>query len=343
MPEVTIVIAAYNEESVVREKMQNCNEFDYPKELLKICWVTDGSNDSTNNILSEFPNVEILFQPERKGKSAALNRAMPLIKTPIAIFTDANTMVNPQAIKEIIKEFTDLKVGCVAGEKKVLIEKGKNAAAGEGIYWKYESKLKELDYRLYSAVGAAGELFAVRTELFIPLKDNILLDDFILSMKIAERGYKIAYCKDAYAMEEPSFNMKEENKRKVRIAAGGLQSIIILYRLLNPLKYPILSFQYISHRVLRWSLTPIALFTLLPLNIYLCLMDKEAYFILLILQILFYISALIGKINAEKNIKNKLFFIPYYFISMNINIFRGIRYLINRKGSGAWEKAKRAV
>jgi cellulose synthase/poly-beta-1,6-N-acetylglucosamine synthase-like glycosyltransferase len=305
--------------------------------------VTDGSTDNTNKLLGDYSNITLFFDPPRQGKSSAINRVMPFIDKPITIFTDANAMVNSQAIKEIVREFTDPKVGCVAGEKRVCVNTLQNATAGEGIYWKYESKLKELDYRLYSAVGAAGELFSVRTNLFITLPADTLLDDFVMSMKIADEGYKIAYSKEAYAMEQASLNMNEENKRKVRIAAGGMQSIGRLISFLNPFKHPILSFQYISHRVLRWTITPIALFLLLPLNIWLVVKEYHTcYAIMLVLQVLFYLAALGGWLLALKQIKNKYLFIPYYFITMNVNVIRGFNYLRKTKGSGIWERAKRA-
>ena len=151
------------------------------------------------------------------------------------VFTDANTMLNLEAVTEIVRCFEDPQVGCVAGEKRVADAGGAGAAATEGVYWKYESKLKELDYRLYSAVGAAGELFAVRRGLWQTLPEDTLLDDFVCSMLIASQGYKIAYCKEAYALETPSADMGEEGKRKKRIAAGGLQSVWRLRKLLNPL------------------------------------------------------------------------------------------------------------
>ena len=343
LPKVAFVIVAYNEEDVVREKMDNCRALDYPEELLHIYWVTDGSTDDTNKLLGDYSNITLHFTPPRQGKSSAINRVMPFIEEPITIFTDANAMINSQAIREIVKEFTDIKVGCVAGEKRVSVNALQNATAGEGIYWKYESKLKELDYRLYSAVGAAGELFAVRTELFITLPSDTLLDDFVMSMKIADGGYKIAYCKQAYATEQASLNMIEESKRKVRIAAGGVQSIGRLLPFLNPFKHPILSFQYISHRVLRWSITPIALFLLLPLNIWLVVDGYHScYAIILALQLLFYLAALGGWLLALRQMKNKYLFVPYYFITMNVNVIRGFNYLRKSGGSGVWERAKRA-
>lgn len=343
LADVTLFIAAYNEEKIVEEKMENCHNLNYPKEKLHIVWVTDGTTDATNNKLATYPEVTILFSPERKGKTAALNRGMQFIKTPYTIFTDANTMLNPEAIREIMTCFSDPKVGCVAGEKRIE-SKDKDAAAagGEGFYWRYESKLKSLDSRLYSAVGAAGELFAIKTDLFKTMPTDTLLDDFILSLEIARQGYKIAYCDRAYAIESGSADMYEEQKRKVRIAAGGLQSIARLKGLLNIFKYGILSFQYISHRVLRWSITPVLLFLLFPLNLTLALTQTSVlYDTMLILQIIFYILAWTGAIMAKKQIKIKILFIPYYFTFMNLNVLKAFSYLNKHKGKGTWEKAKR--
>ena len=346
LPEVTLFITAFNEEEVVDEKMKNSLELDYPEDKLHIVWVTDGSNDGTNEQLRTRweGKATVLFQPERQGKTAAMNRGMKLVNTPIVVFTDANTMVNQEAIREIVLAFEDTRVGCVAGEKRIAVQTRDGAAAGgEGIYWKYESTLKALDARLYSTIGAAGELFAVRRKLFEEMEQDTLLDDFILSLRIAMQGYTIAYCTEAYAIESGSADMHEEEKRKVRIAAGGLQSIWRLRPLLNPFRYGILSFQYVSHRVLRWSLTPILLFLLLPLNALLLCMGAscEIYGTILILQILFYILGLLGYYLSTRQIKNKLLFIPYYFLFMNVNVLKGIGYLRKKRGTGAWEKAKR--
>ena len=344
LPEVTLFVAAYNEERVVDEKMANTRSLDYPADRLKVVWVTDGSDDSTNRRLEAYPEVEVFFQPERQGKTAALNRGIEFVETSLVVFTDANTMLNREAIREIVRAFEDPKVGCVAGEKRIAVqEKDGAAAGGEGIYWKYESTLKALDARLYSAVGAAGELFAVRRELFTVMEPDTLLDDFILSLRIAMQGYKIAYCTQAYAIESGSADMREEQKRKVRIAAGGLQSIWRLRELLNPFRYGVLTFQYVSHRVLRWSLAPVLLFALLPLNIAILLAGGSpvCYGTILALQLLFYIMGGWGYYLSTRQVKNKLLFIPYYFLFMNINVMKGVNYLRKKKGTGAWEKAKR--
>lgn len=347
LPEITLFITAYNEEEVVDEKMNNSLQLDYPAHKLHILWVTDGSNDRTNERLSRWPQATIQYQPERQGKTAAMNRGIKFVKTDIVVFTDANTHLNPEALREIVQQFENPEVGCVAGEKRIAMKSKENAASGgEGLYWKYESTLKALDSRLYSACGAAGELFAIRRELFEEMESDTLLDDFILSIRIVMRGYKISYCSSAYAVENGSANMQEEEKRKVRIAAGGLQSVHRLRAVLNPFKYGIFTFQYISHRVLRWTLTPIFLFLLLPLNLLLLFVTQSPiiYSIIWLLQCLFYLMGSWGYYLSRKKIKNKLLFVPYYFLFMNINVIRGFGYLYKRRGktNGAWKKARRA-
>lgn len=342
-PEVTLLIAAYNEEAVVKEKMENSLSLEAPPGKLKIVWVTDGSDDSTNSLLEAYGGVTVLWEPARLGKTSALNRAIHFVESPIVVFTDANTMLNKEAISEIVKCFLDPKVGCVAGEKRVGNSSGGSASGdGEGLYWKYESFLKEQDSNLFTAVGAAGELFAIRRELFVEMKRDTLLDDFVLSMEVAGRGYKIAYCSKAWALESGSLNMNEERKRKIRIAAGGIQAVWRLRRLLNPFKYPLLSFQFFSHRVLRWSITPVALFLLFPLNIILAAAGDPFYRFLFTLQGLFYVAAYAGRSFENKNISAGPFMVPYYFIFMNINVLRGYIYLFKKRGDGTWERAKRA-
>lgn len=342
LPEVTLCIAAYNEEEVIAEKMENCRQLLYPTKM-HLVWVTDGSTDHTNDLLSAHSDVTLLYAPERLGKMAAINRAMTYIDTPIVVFTDANTLLNPEALLKLVEPFSNPQVGCVAGEKRISTSQKDNAATGgEGIYWQYESKLKQWDSLLHTTVGAAGELFAIRKELFTPLPTDTLLDDFTLSMQIAEKGYKIEYCADAYALENGSDRIEEEQKRKIRIAAGGIQAVWRLRHLLNPFKHPILTFQYFSHRVLRWTITPILFFLLLPLNLWITCTETGLFYLLfLILQLLFYGMAIVGARLANMKIKTKGCFIPYYFLFMNLNALKAIPYLLRHRGKGTWEKAKR--
>ena len=343
LPDVAFMVCAFNEEDVVEMKMQNIHELDYPKDKLHIIWVTDGSTDNTNERLQAYPDVEIVFSPERRGKTAALNHGISQVKSEITVMTDANTLVNREAIREIVRCMQDPQVACVAGEKRVMSRhEGEIAAEGEGLYWKYESTLKRLDSELYSAMGAAGELNAIRTKLYEPMPETALLDDFVMSMKLVEQGYKIAYTSNAYAMEYGSANLEEESKRKRRIAAGGLQSSWWLRSMMNPFRNFTVAFQFVSHRVLRWSITPIAMLALIPLNVALVMMKAgTAYTIIWILQILFYLAAFGGYLLEQHGRKNKLLYVPYYFLFMNINVFRGMYYLKNHQGGGTWEKAKR--
>lgn len=341
LPEVTLMICAYNEQDIVDSKMENTRQIKYPK--LKVVWVTDGSNDHTNDYLAKYHDVEVIYSPERRGKTAALNHGLSLVKSELVVMTDANTMLNPESIQEIVRCFMDPKVACVAGEKRVAARhEGQAAAEGEGLYWKYESTLKRWDGELYSAMGAAGELCAIRRSLYEPMPENALLDDFVMSLRMVDKGYKIAYTADAYAMEYGSADLTEESKRKRRIAAGGLQSIWWLRNMMNPLRQPVVAFQFVSHRVLRWSITPIALLLLIPLNVLLVFLKAgNIYTWIWVLQLVFYLAAYLGYMLEQYGRRNKLLYVPYYFLFMNLNVFRGMTYLRTHKSSGAWEKAKR--
>lgn len=323
--------------------MANIRQLDYPADKLCVMWVTDGSSDNSNELLRQYEEVTLIYSPERLGKAAAMQHGLRENKAPYVVFTDANTMLNANAIREIARQFTKNNVSCVSGEKRVAARtEGQVAAEGEGLYWKYESTLKRWDSELYSAMGAAGELFAVKMADYREAPSNALLDDFMMSMLIVKDGHRIAYTSDAYAMEYGSADMHEESKRKRRIAAGGLQSIWWLRALMNPLKYPVVSFLFISHRVLRWSVTPFALVALIPLNIaLLCLNAGTIYQVFALLQALFYIATLIGWLMAKAGRKSKFFYVPYYFMFMNMNVFYGIGYLRSHRTSGTWEKAKR--
>jgi len=345
-PDVTLFIAAYNEKDFVAEKVKNSHELDYPANKLHMVWVTDGSDDGTPELLRQFDGIEVHHQPQRSGKIGAMNRGMKLVNTPIVVFCDANTMLGKESIRRIVNKFSDPKVGCVSGEKRIF-SKDKDAAAGagEGLYWKYESTLKKWDAELYSVVGAAGELFAIRTNLYREVERDTLLDDFIISLRVAQEGYTIQYDPEAYAIETASANVKEELKRKIRISAGGIQSVIRLSSLLNIFKYGTLSFQYISHRVLRWTLAPLSLLLMIPAGLMLATNEGISgfgfYSSLFWLQILFYLSALLGWYLENRSIKVKILFVPYYFFIMNLSVFLGLRRYIKGSQSVNWERAQR--
>lgn len=347
-PEVTIFIPAYNEIDYVDQKMKNTMELDYPKEKLKIFWVTDGSDDGTNVRLEKYANVRLFHESKRKGKINAMNRVMPMVKTDIVIFSDANTLLGKASIKHIVCCFANAKVGCVSGEKRIYNkDKDVAAGAGEGLYWRYESTLKKWDAELHSVVGAAGELFAIRTELYSEVEQDTILDDFMISLRIAQKGYTIQYNPKAFAIETASANVKEELKRKIRISAGGIQSVVRLLALLNVFKYKTLSFQYFSHRVLRWTLTPLCLMLLIPVSTILAydegVLNFGLYATFFWLQLLFYTAALIGWFLENRSTSVKILFVPYYFFIMNLAVVLGFLRYIKKTQPVIWERAKRAV
>ncbi|MBN1182442.1 MAG: glycosyltransferase family 2 protein [Bacteroidales bacterium] len=346
-PDVTIFITAYNEADFVERKIQNTLELDYPKEKITQLWITDGSTDGTPNLVKKYPDIILHHQTERKGKVAAMNRGMQFVNSSIVIFSDGNTMLATDAVRKIVRLFSDTKTGCVAGEKRIKIDdKDKAISSGEGLYWKYESLIKKCESEINNVIGAAGELFAIRTELFEPVKEDTLLDDFIMSLTILKRGYAIKYDPGAYALESASFSVKEEFKRKVRIASGGIQSMIRMPELLNFFKYGFTSFQYLSHKVLRWILVPFAIPLTLIFNFIIIrsfLIGYTVYHIIFYLQLLFYLFGLLGWWFENKQIKVKLFFTPYYIIFMNFSMFVGIIRFFKGKQSVNWDRAKRGI
>ena len=343
-PEVTLFVPAFNEKEIADSKIQNSFELDYPPDKIQFVWVTDGSTDGTPEYLKKYDCIIVFHEKERKGKIGAMNRIMQLITTPIVIFSDANTFLGKNTIREIVKEFEDKKVGCVAGEKRIMHRSvDKAVGSGEGVYWQYESVLKSLESEIYSTVGAVGELFAIRRELYDAVEPDTILDDFVISLKIAQKGYKIKYAPRARAFENSSFNIHEELKRKTRIAAGCIRTLVRMKSLLNPFRYHFLSFEYISHKVIRWVIIPF-LFIVIPLlNILIVLKSHPVYYdVLLFGEGAFYVFVLAGRLLRNFSIRIKLFFVPYYMFFMNYSIILGIFKYLSGKQSVNWEKARRS-
>jgi cellulose synthase/poly-beta-1,6-N-acetylglucosamine synthase-like glycosyltransferase len=342
-PEVTLLVAAYNEKDSIPEKINNTFSQDYPQNRIRQVWVTDGSTDGTPEILSNYPEVTIIHHPERLGKSAAINRAMRHIHTPITIFTDANAMLSPNAFSELVKPFIEPSVGCVAGEKGISMHNSYDLITScEGIYWKYESMIKKLESGCGSAVSAAGELYAIRTELFPDIEEDIILDDFFVSSQITKKGFRIKYAPGALATEKASINIREERKRKVRIAAGSFQFLFRNSDLLHPFKNPLFAFQYFSHKVLRWVLVPFAMILLPWINLALVVNEAGlAYQITLSLALVFFMTALFGWLFSNTRLTNRFIFLPFYLVFSNSFLFSGLVKYLRGKGNPKWEKSVR--
>jgi len=340
---VTLLIAAYNEQDCIEEKIKNSLALSYPKDKLSIYIVTDGSTDRTTEIVNKYKEIKLFHENSRNGKVAAIDRAMQFVTTDIVVFSDANTLLNAESIHNIVRHYTDPNVGGVAGEKRVIAQNAKQiSGSSEGLYWKYESALKSIDSTFYSVVGAAGELFSVRTKLYSNPGKDIILDDFVISLKICQKGYRIIYEPEAYATEGPSKDIHEESKRKVRIGAGGFQGMAIMKNLLRFWETPKLSYLYISHRVLRWTLCPLAIPILFMSNAFIYFNSTESTFnITWYLQLLFYALAIIGWGLSKLKIKLSVPYVAYYFLFMNVSIYQGFIKFLLGKQSAVWEKAKR--
>lgn len=338
-PTVTLVIPAYNEDAFIGAKLANTLALDYPEDKLEVVVVADGSTDRTFEIASRTPGVASFFRPERRGKVAAMNRMAAQARSSVLVFTDANAMLAPDALRQLVAPFADPAVGAVAGEKRV--DAGASGTAGEGLYWRYESTLKRLDHQLGSVVGAAGELFALRTALYRPLEADTLLDDFMLSLRVAEAGYRVAYAPEAAATEGPSATLEDEWTRKVRICAGGWQSMVRLRGLLNPFRHGLLTLQYVSHRVLRWTAAPVLLPLVFALNV-LLLPSGDLYAALLAGQLAFYAIAAMGWLLRDADVRVRGFRLPLYFVFMHAAVVPGVLRFLRGRQSVNWARAARA-
>ena len=345
LPAVALIIPAFNEAEWLVQKIENSLRLNYLPGKLQTVFITDGSTDDSNEILRSFPQVKTLFRPERKGKMAAINRAMEETEAEIVVFSDANSMLNIDSIVNIVRHYADEKVGGVAGEKKIVAASPSGIGFTEGLYWKYESLLKRVDSNLNTVVGAAGELFSIRTKLFEAQPGNIILDDFVLSMKICLEGYKVVYEPHAFAMEDPSQNLAEEKKRRVRIAAGAFQSIPLLRPYFIKSGRRLLYFQYFSRRILRWIACPISLMVVFVTNAIIVVQPESqlfyAYFFAL--QNIFYLLAVIGALFYKTSENLKLIFLPFYFVFMNWLLVLGYLKYKGGKQTVLWEKSQRKV
>ena len=344
LPRITHIIAAFNEEQEIDAKIENTAAISYPSHLVQHIMITDGSTDASVAKAANTPGITHLHQPIREGKVSAINRAVAAAgDTEILIFSDANAMINPDAFLEMVRHFQNPDIGGVAGEKKVVADDLVPGKA-EGVYWKYESWLKQLDSDFYTVVGAAGELFALRRSLFTPVPQQVLLDDLYLSLVVCQQGKRMAYDPQAFATEGPSFSIADEWMRRVRIGAGAFQSLRMFHPILNVLRYGKLSFQFFSHRVMRWLVCPFALLLIFFCNILLLIQQiNPLYLSTLVLQILFYLIAWIGFGVARRQKGSGFFLLPFYFVFMNMGMIAGLYRYLSGNQTVRWEKSRRAV
>jgi cellulose synthase/poly-beta-1,6-N-acetylglucosamine synthase-like glycosyltransferase len=340
-PTVTIIIAAYNELNYLEAKIKNTLSLEYPNERKLIWVVTDGSTDGSEKLVADYPQVQLLHQPDRHGKAAAINRALPAVLPGIVIFTDANILLNRDGLHHLVNHFKDPWVGAVAGEKKVSDGNEKGAVAVEGLYWSYESIIRKSDASVHSVTGAVGELFALRTELVKPMPEEIICDDLYMSLQVIEQGYRIAYEEKAYGVEAYSFSISKEWKRKIRIAAGSIQMLKMTNWWALFIKRPIPVLQFINRKLLRWIVVPY-LVVLMPLIVALIDMDglETSLLLLFFLCFLFYGGALLGWLLIKTKFIPRFFYLPFYFVWANLAMIVGTWEFINKKSNAVWEKVR---
>jgi cellulose synthase/poly-beta-1,6-N-acetylglucosamine synthase-like glycosyltransferase len=341
-PEVSLLIAAYNEEKVISAKIENCLMLDYPQDLLHIWVASDGSSDKTNVIVNKYvasnQNVHLLENP-RTGKSGILNAAMKLIKSEIVLFSDANTYYSMDVLKKIIKHFEDPDIGCVSG-RLIYVNPGETISGkGESLYWRYETSLKKMESKFGYVAGANGAIYAVRRDLFEPFSVRTINDDFTLSMKIVENGFKSIYDENAIVYENVAPTMESEFNRHVRDGAGHYIAVMSLLGLMNPL-LGLRSFIYWSHRIIRW-MVPFLLIFLFAVNIF--LLDELIYWSLFIIQCIFYLSAIIGWVGIKKTKLPFLLYVPFYFCNLNSALFIGFFRAIANLQKTTWERTERTI
>lgn len=331
-PPLTLLIPAYNEAAVIARKLGNSLGLDYPAHLLEIVVVADGSTDETVDIVSSYASrgVCLYHRPERRGKAAAINRVMPLLSGEIVVFTDANTLIERQALRRLVRNFADPGVGGVNGEKRVL-------GGGEGLYWRYESFLKRCDSAVTSVMGAAGEFFALRRALYQPPEEDSIIEDFVTSLRLVAAGWRVVYEAQAVAREEASPSLAGDWRRRTRIAAGGFQAIGRLRGLLSP-AHGLVAWQYVSHRVLRWAVTPFLLAVVYGLNLF--LLGLPFYRLLFGAQTAFYASALLGYILTRLGRPGGPLQAVFYFCFANAAAWVGFWRYITGRQPVTWEKAR---
>ncbi len=354
-PPVTLLIAAYNEEASIRQKLENCLKLDYPTERLQILVAADGSNDKTVEIVQSFRahGVILSYRPERRGKMAAINRAMEMAQGEIIIFSDANNLYDIGTLRALVAPFIDPSVGAVSGAK-IIAQGDGGLGESEGAYWKYESWIKKQETILGCTTGVSGEIWAIRKKLFATPPDTIINDDFFMAMRIVKQGYRMVYAPQARSTERVSLTAQDEIIRRTRIVAGRYQAIMRAKELV-PLNSPLVAWEIISHKFLR-PLVPFGMIFALIANFWAVFWPHQTtgsilgnFFALaspwnllfLGIQLAFYLLALVGNLLPGINKKIPALYLPTFLVNSNLAALLGLIRFTFGGQSTLWIKARR--
>ena len=337
-PAASLIIAAHNEENVLRAKLENALAMDYPAERLDIIVVSDASTDGTDRIAAEFAarGVRLHRQAVRGGKTEAQNAGVRLARGQFLAFSDANSMYAPNALKRLLAPFADERIGCVCGELQYANPDEQGAGKGEGLYWRYEQFLKRRESLLSSALGANGAIYALRRELFVELRGDII-SDFVAPLHAWQRGFRIAYEPTAVATEYSSVRFGDELRRRRRIVSRSLYGLWTAVGVLNPFAHFFFALQMFSHKLLRW-LVPVWLLVVLAVNIPLA--ENGYYGLLLALQVAFYGLAALGLLLPERLGRCWLFYVPAYFTATNWGTLLGLLSFLTGRRHRVWQPAR---
>lgn len=335
-PVVSLVIAAYREESVILQRLTNALLIDYPADRFEILVGCDGAEDLTGELVQTIGDsrVRLIQFPARRGKASVLNDCIPRARGEIVVLSDANTMTDPQAVKRLVRNFRDGRVGGVCG--KLLLTDPVTGQNVDSLYWKYENFLKDCEGRLGALLGVNGAIYALRKDLYEPIPPDAIIDDFLIGMRLYQGGYRLVYDQEALAYEETPSTIQAEFQRRARIGAGGFQSLVWLWPLLSP-KYGRLAFAFWSHKMLRWFCP---LFLMAALGSNLLLMRDTFYARLLVVHALFYLVAVSG-LGAAFGPAWKPFRIPAMFVSMNSALLVGFWRWLHKSQGAAWTRTAR--
>jgi cellulose synthase/poly-beta-1,6-N-acetylglucosamine synthase-like glycosyltransferase len=335
---LSLLIAAYNEHSVIAERIENALNMDYPSDKLEIVVASDGSTDGTNEIVRRYADrgVVLLPFPQRRGKSVVLNDAVGRLRGEVVILSDANTMMDRQAARRLARWFSDPMVGAVCGWLDLYDSRtGRNA---DGVYWRYENFLKRCEGRLHAVLGANGAIYAMRRALYQPIPSDTLIDDLTIPLLAKLRsGCRIVYDKQAVAREETAPDIQSEFGRRARIGAGGFQAIARLWPLLHP-RFGWTAFAFLSHKILRWA-SPFFLVGMLLSN--LLLAGDPLYRTLLLGQFAFYALAIAGSKITLQGWVGRLLRLPALFTTVNAALLVGFVRWTLRPQSGVWIRTPR--
>lgn len=338
LPDVTVIIAAFNEDSCIKERVENLLSLDYPQDKLTIRIGSDGSTDNTAQILKSIKaeNYHAHIFEVNRGKMSVLNDLVALSTDEILVMSDANTHFKPDAINALVKHFQNSSVGAVCGELNLIdTDSGTNK---DSIYWRYEQVLKFHEAKLGALLGANGAIYAIRNSLFTALPANTIVDDFQIAMNVSRQKYDVIYDSSAIAIEEVAPNLAEEEGRRIRIGLGNYQAFFKMPWALNPL-LGWRCFAYVSHKVLRWFVPH---FMVIALVSNLFLLTIPAYQLSLMGQVVFYTLAFWGiKKQKQDQQINTFISLISFFVSMNVALMRGFIRYFNSNVQGSWQRTSR--